>query len=983
MEPKIKKKEKRTSTLAKLQSRVDQKNATNDIALRGARQNNLQGFDLNIPLGKLTVICGVSGSGKTSLALDTLYAEGQRRYIESFSAYSRQFLQRIDKPRFTSLTNLPPSIAVTRDQRGRNNRSTVGTASEMLEYLRIAFAKHATLTCHRCQRTIVAHTPKTVAESLQDFPPCRGMIAFEIAWQAKSELSEQLFDLQIQGFIRLAVGGKTLHLADDSRELLARTFEATGNALVIIDRVQLGRGDSDRTDDRILQSLATAFEQLDSNGRSGAVVLSERSFANTSGSSESASPKSIVKDLFAIDSVDYQVHRFSAESRCEYCQISYPESEPRLFSFNSPIGACEACEGFGETVSIDRNKVIPDKSLSLRQGAIAVWRTPAYSHELEELIALAAEYELPLDVPVSKLKAKHWKIIDEGVPARSFGGLNGFFAWLERKKYKMHVRAFLARWRTYVKCQSCDGRRLSQNALSYRVEGRTFAELCDLTLDDLGRFIESIGQLKTSAHLLVSESSGVNVMMASESKSQYMSSEPLRQVRSRVEYLKDVGLGYLALARPMHTLSSGEAQRVMMTNLLGSSLVDMLYVFDEPTVGLHPQDTQKMSQAILGLRDRGNTIVLVEHEPYLMRLADRIVEIGPKAGEEGGRVVFDGTPDELMKQTTTTGRYLSGSVVRTRVARPTGDRWLELLGATSRNLKGVDLRIPIGCFTSIVGPSGSGKSSLLLDTLCPALQSHFGDQQMVPLAFAKLLGSQWINACLPIDQSPIQRSSRSCPATYSKAMDDIRQVFADIPEAKSHRLGAGHFSFNSELGRCPTCEGLGYTTVEMQFMADVQLLCTDCNGHRFQGDVLSIRYRDLSIAEVLGLSVAKAHAFFRGCGNVQTKLQPLLDLGLGYLPLGQSLASISAGESMRLKLASHLDTTASKTSNGTLFVMDEPTTGLHFSDVERLVDCIERLVDGGNTVVVIEHNQQLIDSADHVIELGPGAGPMGGQIVSK
>ena len=952
------------------------------ISLRGAHQNNLQGIDLDFPLGKLTVICGVSGSGKTSLALDTLYAEGQRRYIESFSAYTRQFLQRIDKPQFDSLTNLPPSIAITREQRSRNNRSTVGTASEMLEYLRIVFAKHAELNCYQCHRKIEPHTPKTVTDFFSNLAESRAMIGFEISWNTKKDLSEQLFDLQTNGFVRLVTRGTTIHLADDDRQRLAEHFTEDGFAFVIVDRVKLGGNVA--PPDRVAQSLEIAFEHADSHGRHCAIILSEAAEASSIFQSSPATVES--SEQQSIDGTNYRVHRFSAELRCEHCKIDYPASEPRLFSFNNPIGACETCEGFGETISIDMAKVVPDKTLSVRDGAIAVWRTPAYSHELEELLAIAAQYSIPVDVPVSKIKDKHWKLILEGVPEKNFGGLNGFFAWLERKKYKMHIRAFLARWRTYLTCSTCGGQRLNRGALAYRVGGKTFADLCDLTIDELGAVVSNLApnRPKSFPQKVESENQKTNgsfALLAAEDKSQYMASEPMRQVASRIEYLKSVGLGYVCLSRPMHTLSSGEAQRVMMTTLLGSSLVDMLYVFDEPTVGLHPQDTERMANAILGLRDRGNTVILVEHEPYLMRIADLVIEIGPQAGELGGQVTFHGTPSELLKSNCETGRFLSGERTTRRHFRSTSDRWVELYGASGRNLQSVDLRVPLGCLTVMAGPSGAGKSTLVLDTLCPAINHAFGDNSTEALPFVGLKGTEQILGCVAIDQSPIQRSSRSCPATYAKAMDDIRKVFAETPDAKSRRFGAGHFSFNSEIGRCATCEGLGYTTVDMQFLADVQLPCTDCDGKRFRSEVLEVRYRDLNIAEVLDMSVAKAQLFFRGCGNVQNKLKPLLDLGLGYLPLGQSLGSISAGESMRLKLASYLESRTESNALGSLIVMDEPTTGLHFSDVERLIVCIDILIDGGNSVLVIEHNEQMIQCADHIIEMGPGPGVHGGRIV--
>jgi len=960
-----------------------------NISLRGARQHNLKNLDLDFPIGKLTVVCGVSGSGKTTLALNTLYAEGQRRYIESFSAYTRQFLQRIDKPSFDSLVHLPPSIAITRELRSRNNRSTVGTASEMLEYLRVVFANRAELSCYQCHRKVESHNPKTVADYLSRYSGQRAIFCFELGWQNKSNLSELLFDLQSSGFIRLIASGKTIHLADDDRKELAGLLDESGQALVVVDRLKLGNA---QELDRMVQSLATAFDHRDDVGSGKAIVLVQTADGFDSTATD------FPLERIVVDGVEFSIHRFATSLRCEHCRIDYPASEPRLFNFNSPVGACSICEGFGETVSIDMKKVIPDESLSLNEGAIAVWRTPAYSHELDELRSLSAEYTIPFDVPVSKLKPKQWRWIQEGVPERAFGGLNGFFAWLERKKYKMHVRAFLARWRTYSSCQACKGQRLNREALAYELCGKSFAQLCDFTIDDLWQLLSAelddglrSSSLRASGENSLQENRSTNFMLAAENRSRYVASEPQRQVLSRIEYLQKVGLGYLALARPLHTLSGGESQRVMMTTLLGSSLVDMLYVFDEPTVGLHPQDTERMASAILGLRDRGNTVVLVEHEPHLMRIADRIIEIGPQAGDLGGRVTFEGTPSELVQSDCLTGEYLSGARLTERTAKSIGENWFGVRGASGRNLKVDELRIPTNCLTVVMGPSGSGKSSLILDTLCPAIERAFDSQADSGLPFESLFGMEFLTGCLAIDQSPIQRSMRSSPVTYSKAMDDIRQVFADTPDAKARGFGAGHFSFNSNLGRCATCEGLGYTTIDMQFMADVQLPCQDCDGKRFRADVLEVRYRDMTIAEVLEMSIDRALSFFRGSVKVQERLKPLIEIGLGYLPLGQSLATLSAGESMRLKLASHLDLRSRKSESnpksnvkpGKLIVLDEPTTGLHFSDVQRLLICIDAIIDSGNSVVVIEHNSQMICAADYLIEVGPEAGPHGGKIIAE
>ena len=935
------------------------------ILLRGAKQHNLKGIDLDIAIGQLTVICGVSGSGKTSLAIKTLYAEGQRRYIESFSAYTRQFLQRIDKPLFESLTNLPPSIAIRREMRSRNNRSTVGTASEMLEYFRVVFANHAVLNCFRCNRRVESYNPKTVCDYLDRFNGCRAILCFEIEWETNKQLSELLFDLQTSGFIRLIANGKTVHLADEDRQKVASHFEGIGQALVVVDRLKL---ESEAMQERLFESVATAFEHVNDSGNGSAIVMVD----STTELGLATNP--VCDETRNVDGVVYSVYRFSNSYRCEHCEIDFPSREPRLFNFNSPIGACANCEGFGEVVAIDMDKVVPDQSLSLNEKAIAVWRTPAYSHEYDSLCNIAFEYEIPLDVPVSRLTPKQWRLIHEGVPDQKFGGLDRFFLLLDRKKYKMHVRAFLARWRTYSTCSLCEGSRLNRGALAYSLCGKNFAQLCELSIDELKRLLFD----DTDAEGHSTE------MLAAEKHSRYVASEPQRQILARMEYLRFVGLEYLYLARPLHTLSSGEAQRVMMTTLLGSSLVDMLYVFDEPTVGLHPQDTERMANAILGLRDRGNTVVLVEHEPYLMRVADRIVEIGPKAGELGGFVTFNGTPNELRGSESVTGAFMSGRRSIQRSQRQVGPDWIGMRGATGRNLQVEELLIPLRCLSVMIGPSGSGKSTLILDTLCPAIAQVFHVDEETGLPFASLIGMDQISGCMAIDQTPILRSMRSSPVTYSNAMDEIRRVFAETPDAKSRRFSMGHFSFNSDLGRCPTCEGLGFTTIDMQFMADVQLKCQDCDGKRFRREVLDVRFRDLSISEVLEMSVERANSFFRGNAKVQEKLKPLIEIGLGYLPLGQSLSTLSAGESMRLKLSSHIKLSALGPGErrGNLIVLDEPTTGLHFSDIERLLRCIDALIDQGHSVLVIEHNQQVIGCADHLIELGPGAGPKGGKIIS-
>lgn len=949
--------------------------SSESIQLRGARQHNLKGIDLDIPHGKLTVICGVSGSGKTSLALETLYAEGQRRYIESFSVYSRQFLQRIDKPRFDSLENLPPSIAITRGERGRNNRSTVGTVSETLEALRLVFTHASKLYCHTCGQKVERQSVATVCNWISSLPSGRALLGFEVSWTKKTELADVLFELQSAGFIRVVVQGKTVEISEQDRTGWAKLFPAKGQAFVVVDRIVVGS-----QSEQLADSLETSFQA----GLNGICVLLQEPVAAMVAEPSTSVPS---REISVVDERNYSVHRFSDQLRCDRCDVEYPEPETRLFNFNSPIGACEECQGFGETVSIDMSKIIPDESLSIREGAIAPWRTPSYEHELHELLALADDYKIPVDDPVSKLKERHWKLITEGVPERKFGGLNGFFAWLERKKYKMHIRAFLARWRSYKTCAVCSGKRLQKTALSYRLNGRDIAQWNELSVVELLAELQLVlSQTQSPSELpadlpagaIAGSTSGSQLHLHSNVEEKSVR-EPIEKLRGRLEYLSRVGLGYLSLNRAMHTLSTGESQRVSLTTLLGSDLVDMLYVLDEPTVGLHPSDTERLAEAVNALKDRGNTLVLIEHEPYFVHHADEIIEIGPGAGEAGGELVFHGTPDQLKGRDSSTASFVFGRNQYQRTPRLLDGRSIVLKGATGRNLQSVDLQVPLGGLCVVAGVSGSGKSTLVLDTLCPAIDQYFGVDAEMPLPFASLAGAEHISKCVSIDQSPIARSSRSSPATYTKVMDEIRAVFADTPDAKQRSMTAGHFSYNSASGQCPTCEGAGFTVVDMQFMADVNLVCLDCHGTRFKPEVLEVKYRDVSIAEVLEMNANRAQEFFRGYPKVQSKLRPLIEIGLGYLPLGQSLSTLSAGELTRLKLASYLDTSS---TGKALFVLDEPTAGLHFKDIERLIQCLDVLIDHGNSVLIVEHNQQILKAADYVIELGPGAGPDGGRIIA-
>jgi excinuclease ABC subunit A len=908
------------------------------IQLRGATEHNLRHVDVDIPLHRLTVVCGVSGSGKTSLALDTLYAEGQRRYIESFSAYTRQFLARIEKPRFESLRHLPPSLSMTRGERSRNNRSTVGTASELLEPMRVFFSLISRPYCRSCGAPIIRYSTHTVADRLARMPSARALLGFELHWKNKVDLSTQLVDLQAAGFIRVILGDSLVELASD-RKGWASDVPSRGSGLVVVERFRVG-------DPHLSQTLPPSIELAWERAEHGLVVLTEESTADDKRAVRNVEGKRFIE------------HRFSRELRCETCKSEFREAEPRLFNFNSPIGACPTCTGFGEVASIDQDKVVPDRKLSLREGAIAPWRTPSYSHELDELTALSEDYGIPMDIPVSKLSKKHWAFVQHGIPERKFGGLDGFFAWLERKKYKMHVRAFLARWRSYATCPACEGTRLSPDALAYRYQDCDFWKWCDQSISSLRKGIED---LKTFA----------SVARVDDPEALARS---LAEVDARLRYLDEVGLGYLSLNRTMHTLSGGEAQRVHLTTLLGSDLVDMLYVLDEPTVGLHPSDTARVAVAIERLVDRGNSVVLIEHEPYLLFRAEHVIEVGPGAGESGGAIVYSGPPSQWKESGTLTARYLFADHQAAPVPRKSKGWAVRLTGARGRNLQIDAVDFPSRCLTAVVGVSGSGKSSLVMETMVPALLRSFDHTTAEGLTYESLSLHDSVEGCVAIDQSPIAKSIRSTPATFTKAMDAIREVFAASHDADRRGLNESHFSFNSPAGRCPECEGLGFTVVDMQFMADIRMGCTHCKGSRYRPEILEVRYRERSIAQVLEMSVSTAQVFFRGQNKVQHRLQSLIDIGLGYLPLGQSLSALSAGESMRLKLAAHL-----QEKRNHLIIMDEPTTGLHFADVDSLLRCIQNLIDRGNTIILVEHNEQIIRSADWVVELGPGPGPDGGR----
>ena len=916
--------------------------ATSMIRLRGVSVHNLQQVDLDLPHRELIAFCGVSGSGKSSLALDTLYAEGQRRYIESFSTYTRQFLEQLDKPEAESIEGIPPSIAVTRQSVSRSSRATVGSATQINEHMQLLFSRIGNVVCHGCGEVVQRDSAESAAEYLSELSEgTKVMIGFPSRRGEERTAEVWVADLTALGYRRCVLGGQTLELNSEAVAVL----QDVEQLWVVLDRLTISATGTTRLRD----SLESALEA----GRGSCV-----SWVLVDGESHPEQKNGVAE----IDGRSWRERQFSVFFRCENCGIDYPTPEPQLLNFNNPLGACPECEGFGNVIDVDMDRVVPDPQKTLREGAIAPWNTPAYEHELQELLELADDYSLPVDVPYRDLTDEQKALIREGVPERDFGGLNGFFDWLQRRKYKMHLRVFLSRWRSYYPCPTCEGKRLKPEALAVRIGGRSIADVSGLKIGDALQWFREL-QLspwqRRVGRLL------------------------LDQVVSRLEYLNRVGVGHLTIERPLRTLSGGEAQRVALTSALGSNLVGMLYVLDEPCAGLHQADIPKLVSSIQQLRDRGNSVAVVEHEPALIRAADQIVELGPGAGEFGGRVIFQGTPAEIVDDSESrTADWLAGR----RRAEPREDRrvtehgWLKLVGAGGNNLQNVTVEVPLGVLCVVTGVSGAGKSTLVQHTLFPAVAQGLRMESDKPLPLDELLGAGQLEDAILVDQSPIGRTPRSNPVTYIKAFDPIRALFAETPEAQSRGFKASHFSFNVDGGRCEACQGEGYTQVDMRLMADVYMRCAECQGQRYRREVLEARYRGCSIADVLSLSVREAFTFFRGQKRIVSRLKCLMDVGLDYLRLGQPANTLSGGEAQRLKMATFI---AAPRKGRTLFVLDEPCTGLHYSDVLQLLDCFDSLLDMGHSLVVVEHNLLMMQAADYIIDLGPGAADEGGRVVAQ
>src|SRR3989440_773042 len=917
------------------------------IEVRGARVNNLKNISFSIPINGLTVVTGVSGSGKSSLAFDTVYAEGQRRYVESLSAYARQFLERMEKPDVDEISGIAPAVAIRQKNSTRNPRSTVATATEIYDYLRLLFARCGQTFCIKCGTQVHRDNPDEIATKVLSLAPGRRFyVLYQLrvaapasqvaprralkkkpAAPAPDALRQALLEIQKRGFNRL-YQNERLHEFSSPETLLDVDFAKP--VYVVVDRLSV----TPDCRSRLIDSIEICYREA-----GGEAILE-----------------------FVPDSAGNPAERLVYNERfeCKKDGALYQEPEPRLFSFNNPYGACPRCQGFGNTIDFDLNLVVPDPSKSLDDGAIEPWTKPRYRTLFQEVKKWARGRGIPTNVPWRQLPAEQRRLILEGDPENDYEGIKGFFTWLERKKYKLHVRVFLSRFRGYATCPDCGGTRLRAEARAVRVAGKAITEVCKLTVKEARVFFSTL-QL-SEAHLKIAD-------------------KILEEIRTRLQFLDEVGLDYLTLDRLTSTLSGGESQRIQLATSLGSHLVGALYVLDEPSIGLHPRDTQRLIDILKSLRDLGNTVLVVEHDPDTIQAADYVIDLGPGAGELGGKLLFAGSYAAILEEPKSlTGRYLSGELripVPNVRHKPTG-RFLRLYGASLHNLQDLDLMIPLGTLTVVTGVSGSGKSTLVHDVLYKALTTKRVGGSVKEFC-DRLEGDAHVQEVVIVDQSPIGRTPRSNPATYLKAFDAIREVFADTPDSKRRGYAAGHFSFNVPGGRCETCQGDGTVTVEMQFLADVELVCEECRGTRFKSSVLEVRYHGKNIHEVLQLTVREALAFFVNVPKVVSKLRILNEIGLGYLRLGQSATTLSGGEAQRLKLAAHL----SRTDNeGILYILDEPTTGLHFDDIAKLLSAFRKLLEGGASLLVIEHNLEVIKSADWLIDMGPEGGDQGGKIIA-
>jgi excinuclease ABC subunit A len=936
------------------------------IVIRGARTHNLKNVDVTLAPRRLTVVTGVSGSGKSSLAFDTIYAEGQRRYVESLSAYARQFLERMERPDVDAVEGMPPAIAIRQKNSVRNPRSTVGTTTEIHDYLRLLFARVGRTVCRNCGRDVMRETAEAVADELGALPDgTRLLLGFEMpivrgtTWQESDrETSEEgegaateetapvaaasasaapgrpLVDsdpvratldlLRRKGFARVLVDGRAVALDDVGVEALADRSSLE----VIVDRVRI-EGEMRA---RLTDSIETAY--LEGGGSAFAIEVAD-------------------------DAHPAVRHVFSERFECRQCAISYELPQPRLFSFNNPFGACPTCHGFGNVMELDLGLIVPDGSKTLQQGAIEPWTKPHYRQQLGAMKRAARAANVRLDAPWSELTEREREFVLNG--SGDFPGVYGFFQWLERKKYKVHIRVFLSRYRGYQTCPDCKGTRLRREARDVLVAGRTIDRLCALTVREAATFFSELSLSEREAAI---------------------AEKVLREIQRRLGFLDNVGLDYLTLDRLSSTLSGGESQRISLATALGAALVGTLYVLDEPSIGLHPRDNLRLISILRQLRDQGNTVLVVEHDADMIRVADEIIDLGLGAGEQGGRIIYAGGLEGLLGEPRSlTAKYLRDDLaipVPATRRRP-GRQQIRIRGAREHNLKGIDVDIPLGLLTVVTGVSGSGKSTLVHDVLYAGIKRAKGDWDRRAGACDRLEGLELVSDVALVDQAPIGRTPRSNPVTYLKAFDPIRDLFASTKDAKLRGLTPSHFSFNVPGGRCEACEGEGQIRVEMQFLADVFVPCDQCDGKRFRPQVLEVRYKGRNVHEVLELTVREALTFFGGSPKVLRRLHVLDEIGLGYLRLGQPATTLSGGEAQRIKIASHL---SSQSGERMLYILDEPTTGLHFDDIAKLLMAFRKLLLAGHSLLVIEHNLDVIKTADWLIDLGPEGGAAGGEVVA-
>ena len=894
--------------------------AKDKIIVKGAKEHNLKNINLEIPKNKLVVFTGVSGSGKSSLVFDTIYAEGQRRFVESLSSYARQFLERMNKPDVDFIYGISPAVAIEQKRSARNPRSTVGTSTEIYDYLRLLFARIGITYCFDCGNVVKKDSVATISNWLEEKNEGdKFLLGFPIHKHEGRKVSEEIALLKKKGFYRIFYKGRLIDL--NSPDKMPRSKEGL---YVIIERLKLRKG-------KVRELFAESFEVTFKEGEG---------------------------KLTIIDAESNEVHNFNNSYEC--CGVKYDEPEPRFFSFNNPYGACPVCQGFGKTIGYDMERVIPNENLSILEGAIAPWRTQKFSKHLRDLIRLSKENKIPIDVPFKQLSDVQKSKIVRGFD--KFIGIDKFFKKLEQKTYKMHIRILLSKYRGYTTCAACKGSRLRREAMQVKINFKSMLDLVQLPIDKLYDFFLNLKITEYESEIADSI---------------------LKEINKRLKFLNDVGLGYLTLDRLSSTLSGGETQRINLATSLGSALIGTLYVLDEPSIGLHPRDNGKLISILKSLRDIGNTVLVVEHDKEMMEEADYIYDIGPGAGINGGEIVTEGTFKEISDNSISlTGNYLSGkkeiSLPENRLLNE--DSMITIKGASQHNLKNLNVEIPLRKFVCITGVSGSGKSTLVHDILYGGIAKMLGKPTDNIGKYESIDGILSLEEIEIVDQSPIGKSPRSNPISYVKGYEIIREIFASTPQARIRGYKPGYFSFNVDGGRCETCKGEGYVQVEMQFLADLYLECDDCKGTRFKKELREITFKGKNIVDVLNFTVTEAIDFFAGNDRILTYLGVLDEVGLGYIHLGQPSNTLSGGEAQRIKLAKHL--ISQRKNKNTLFIFDEPTTGLHFDDINKLLKCFKVLVEKKNSLVIIEHNLDVIKCADYVIDLGPDAGEKGGEVVA-